>query len=107
MTYTRLNPDITSGTPTAANSHVSVGSYSWWRKYGRIVVACANFNDSSPSANSEILTGYPAPSDGVAIAVVGGSPGRCVLSTSGKLIWDGSSYASGWVNAQFSYLSAT
>lgn len=106
MSYTRINPALTTGSATAAQTDVRTG-YCQFSKYGRIVAAAANFSDATPDNGGKILEGYPPPANRVPIAVVCGTAARRVyLSTNGELIWDGAGDA-GWANASFSYLSAT
>ena len=107
MTVTRLNPSaqITSGTPTKAQSDVSTG-YCWYHKVGRLVVACANFQDPTPAGNAAVMSGFPKPSNRVLLSVASGDKAeRMWLGTDGVLYWD-TNYYTAWTNANFAYLAA-
>ena len=102
MAYTRLNPETSSGTPTAGQSDVSTG-FNWWFRYGDIVVANVNFKDATPAANEAVLKGFPAPSQRVTMSIVCGvDPRRMFLDTDGKLYWDNIG-TNNWSQMNFSY----
>ena len=106
---TAITPALQS-TPTAG-SNVSLSSYNYVYKMGRLVVVTLNFQvTGSISSGATVLSGFPAPAGRWVFPITRSGATQSAslrLNTNGTAVADGAISTTGYYDASFAYITAS
>lgn len=95
------------GTLTAAQNDITVGYFQGWYRFGKVVIAYANFQDGSPAATDAILQGFPVPERYTSVPIAcDGTAARAYLDPNGVLRWENTGGTAAWTAFNFAYIAA-
>lgn len=107
---TALTPALQQNVPTAG-TNVSLSSYNYIYKMGRLVVATLNFQvTGSISSGATVLSGFPAPIGRWVFPITRSGATQSAslrLNTNGTVVADGAISTTGYYDASFVYITAS